>query len=153
MQDSFDDFEIKPITEGLGFHKKAVKLNETTKQSGLVSEKLNSNVPFSPPESFFESTETENEPTSRSAKESLDKVLESLNLNSQSLSAKSKLDILEDNEVEITMPLQGYPSNDIFSKSNKTSNKGLLFSIGRFSCILMPVLNKRRGHERLRTHF
>lgn len=34
--DPFDEFEIKPLTEGLGFHKKTVPLAEQIKKSGLA---------------------------------------------------------------------------------------------------------------------
>jgi hypothetical protein len=37
--DPFEEFEIKPLTEGLGFHKKSVPLAEQVKKSGLVEAK------------------------------------------------------------------------------------------------------------------
>jgi hypothetical protein len=36
MQDPFEEFEIKPLSEGLGFHKKSVPLSEQIKKSGLT---------------------------------------------------------------------------------------------------------------------
>ena len=39
--DPFDEFEFKPLTEGLGFHKKAVNLKETLSQSGVFDDELN----------------------------------------------------------------------------------------------------------------
>jgi hypothetical protein len=36
MADPFDEFEIKPLSEGLGFHKKSIPLSEQIKKSGLV---------------------------------------------------------------------------------------------------------------------
>lgn len=32
--DPFDDFEMKPLTEGLGFHRKAIQLNDAAKKAG-----------------------------------------------------------------------------------------------------------------------
>ncbi len=37
--DPFEEFEIKPLTEGLGFHKKSVPLAEQVKSSGLMAAK------------------------------------------------------------------------------------------------------------------
>ena len=37
--DPFEEFEIKPLTEGLGFHKKSIPLAEQVKKSGLVEAK------------------------------------------------------------------------------------------------------------------
>lgn len=34
--DPFDEFEIKPLSEGLGFHKKSIPLAEQIKKSGLI---------------------------------------------------------------------------------------------------------------------
>lgn len=65
--DPFDEFEIKPLSEGLGFHKKAVPLNEQVKMAGLAEaaigvvpnlaakveqekEKLKSNIEIKPPQ-------------------------------------------------------------------------------------------------------
>lgn len=38
--DPFDEFEFKPLTDGLGFHKKPATLKEHVKSSGLVDEHL-----------------------------------------------------------------------------------------------------------------
>lgn len=38
--DPFDEFEFKPLTEGLGFHKKATPLKDQVKSSGLLDDKL-----------------------------------------------------------------------------------------------------------------
>jgi hypothetical protein len=48
--DSVDDFEIKPLTDGLGFHKKASSLSEHVKRSGII-ESQSAQVPgFAPGE-------------------------------------------------------------------------------------------------------
>ncbi len=46
--DPFEEFEMKPLSEGLGFHKKAVPLSEQVKKSGLAA-----SCRYSP---FFHST-------------------------------------------------------------------------------------------------
>lgn len=38
--DPFDEFEFKPLTDGLGFHKKTASLKEQVKDSGLLDEHL-----------------------------------------------------------------------------------------------------------------
>lgn len=39
--DPFDEFEFKPLTDGLGFHKKSVSLKEGLKKTGVVDDRLN----------------------------------------------------------------------------------------------------------------
>ncbi|MCH2534314.1 MAG: hypothetical protein MK008_07740 [Bdellovibrionales bacterium] len=46
--DTFDDFEIKPITKGLGFHQKQEDLKSATKQSRLAEDHLPKKVPQRP---------------------------------------------------------------------------------------------------------
>jgi hypothetical protein len=38
--DPFDEFEFKPLTDGLGFHKKSVSLKEGLKNTGVLDEEL-----------------------------------------------------------------------------------------------------------------
>ena len=38
--DPFDEFEFKPLTEGLGFHKKAEQLKSDVKSTRLDQEKI-----------------------------------------------------------------------------------------------------------------
>lgn len=38
--DPFDEFEFKPLTEGLGFHKKTMNLKESLKSTGVIDDKL-----------------------------------------------------------------------------------------------------------------
>lgn len=40
--DPFDEFEFKPLTDGLGFHKKTVDLKEGLKKSGVLQDELSS---------------------------------------------------------------------------------------------------------------
>src|SRR5262245_23225989 len=46
--DPFDEFEFKPLTDGLGFHKKSVNLKEGLKSSGVLQDALQP-VPSSMP--------------------------------------------------------------------------------------------------------
>lgn len=48
--DSFDDFEFKPITKGLGFHQKQEDLKSATKQTRLAEDSLPKRVPQRPKE-------------------------------------------------------------------------------------------------------
>jgi len=51
--DPFDEFEMKPITSGLGFHKKAVNLSEQVKKTELTKPKVNRSIPPAPPAPDF----------------------------------------------------------------------------------------------------
>lgn len=51
--DPFDEFEFKPLTDGLGFHKKAVSLKEGLKNSGVLEDELQG-IPASMPRNMLE---------------------------------------------------------------------------------------------------
>lgn len=51
--DPFDEFEFKPLTEGLGFHKKTVSLKEGLKNTGVLDEELQT-IPASVPKSLLD---------------------------------------------------------------------------------------------------
>ncbi|MGE4133429.1 MAG: hypothetical protein AB7F86_17440 [Bdellovibrionales bacterium] len=51
--DPFDEFEFKPLTEGLGFHKKTVSLKDGLKSTGVVEEELQG-IPSQMPKSFLD---------------------------------------------------------------------------------------------------
>lgn len=51
--DPFDEFEFKPLTDGLGFHKKKVNLGEGVKSSGVLSSELNSRPVARMPDEFL----------------------------------------------------------------------------------------------------
>jgi len=53
--DPFDEFEFKPLTDGLGFHKKTVSLKDGLKKSGVIDDELQG-VPMSMPQSLLEET-------------------------------------------------------------------------------------------------
>ena len=45
----FDEFEFKPLTEGLGFHKKAEKIKTEIKSASLARETTARAIPEAPP--------------------------------------------------------------------------------------------------------
>ena len=53
--DSFDDFEMKPLSDGLGFHKKSISLKESTEQTGVAKSTTQKRVPNRPTDSFLNS--------------------------------------------------------------------------------------------------
>jgi len=53
--DSIDDFELKPLSKGLGFHKKTTSLSDNIQASGAYKGHLKKSVPKRPSHSFFES--------------------------------------------------------------------------------------------------
>lgn len=55
MADPFDEFEFKPLTEGLGFHKKAEKIKLDIQSADLAHEKMSRVVPDVPPPSMLNS--------------------------------------------------------------------------------------------------
>src|SRR5690242_3597417 len=55
--DPFDEFEFKPLTNGLGFHKKTVSLKDGLKNSGVLDDELHG-VPASVPQSLLDDAPT-----------------------------------------------------------------------------------------------
>ena len=53
--DPFDEFEFKPLTEGLGFHKKAVSLKDGLKKGGVVDDELQA-IPGHLPKNLLDET-------------------------------------------------------------------------------------------------
>lgn len=51
--DPFDEFEFKPLTDGLGFHKKSVSLKDGLKNSGVLEDELQG-IPLSIPKNMLE---------------------------------------------------------------------------------------------------
>lgn len=62
--DPFEEFEFKPLTDGLGFHKKAVGLKEGLKVSGVLQDELQS-IPVTVPKSVMEETSPGSPSTSK----------------------------------------------------------------------------------------
>lgn len=79
--DPFDEFEFKPLTEGLGFHKKAVSLKDGLRQSGVLEDELQT-VPASVPKSLLE--EIPQAPTKKHTFEDVLSALEKTPLNRKS---------------------------------------------------------------------
>lgn len=64
----FEDFEFKPLTEGLGFHKKAEKIKHDIKASQLGDAKTARSVPDAPPGAMLKSSATKSgKPTTKHA--------------------------------------------------------------------------------------
>ena len=93
--DPLDDFEFKPLTDGLGFHKKSVNLKEQVKEAGLVEKSLPKNPPSAPPTHSKDAVAA----VSRSAAQALDELMKTLDAPS-SPSAN-----LRQKNLEITEPL------------------------------------------------
>jgi hypothetical protein len=72
--DPFDEFEFKPLTEGLGFHKKAVNLKEGLRTSGVLADEMRG-IPMSMP---LEDHPLENKRKVQSKKHTFDDVLSAL---------------------------------------------------------------------------
>lgn len=56
MIDMDDDFQMKPLTAGIGFHKKSVSLKEHIAKSGLSQDNMKRSLPPKPPEELMGST-------------------------------------------------------------------------------------------------
>ena len=70
--DPFDEFEFKPLTDGLGFHKKAVSLKENLKKTGVALDELQT-IPTSVPRNAIDDI-----PPAPTKKHSFDDILSSL---------------------------------------------------------------------------
>ncbi len=62
--DLFDDFEFKPLTDGLGFHKKAEKIKSDIKASQIAFDTTARTVPEPPPRATITNKISEPEPLS-----------------------------------------------------------------------------------------
>lgn len=88
--DPFDEFEFKPLTDGLGFHKKTVSLREGLETAGVVSDKLQG-IPTAVP------GELEDEPRPAAKEPTFEDVLSALE--------KSPLQRKSSGDLEFTEPL------------------------------------------------
>lgn len=52
--DPFEEFEFKPLTDGLGFQRKSPGLRAHTREAQLVQRELDKKIPSPPPDSFFD---------------------------------------------------------------------------------------------------
>lgn len=87
--DPFDEFEFKPLTEGLGFHKKSLSLKEGLQSSGVIDEELKG-IPSSVPKSIIDEL-----PKAPKKKHSFEDVL----------SALEKTPLNRPNDLQFTEPL------------------------------------------------
>jgi hypothetical protein len=87
--DPFDEFEFRPLTEGLGFHKKSLSLKEGLQSSGVIDEELKG-IPSSVPKSIMEEI-----PQAPTKKHSFEDVL----------SALEKTPLNRPNDLKFTEPL------------------------------------------------
>lgn len=76
--DPMDEFEFKPLTEGLGFHKKAEKIKQDIKSTNLAREATTRSVPDVPPLSVLSPKEVEPDLSSRPASQSISDLIASL---------------------------------------------------------------------------
>ncbi len=123
MSEELDDFQIKPLTEGLGFHKKAVRLGEKVLKTGISQDNIKKSMPSVPPESFFDqvNSQSQREGLARPAKarEAMDQLVSSLNLGDEYMNKAAQTaglgPLVTRNKVEISSTLPRYPAHDIFS--------------------------------------
>jgi hypothetical protein len=121
--DPFDEFEFKPLTDGLGFHKKAVSLKEGLKSSGVLDDELQS-VPLSMPKSFLDETSRSN-----SKKHSFEDVLSALEKTPLGRSGTPELQFTEPlpreinkkNAMEMDIDISG-PVNSPFPRQDAYRN-------------------------------
>lgn len=123
MSDAYDDFQIKPLTKGLGFHKKAISLSDQVSRSGMSQDQGIKPIPTAPPDEFFDDLSTgEKRPSPNKAKEALDKLMSGLNQSNNDVQkAAASLGDDFNRSVEITNPLPRAPESDIFSMSPQAS--------------------------------
>lgn len=70
--DQTEDFEMKPLTPGLGFHKRQLSLKEHLAKTGVAEQSLRSSLPTVPPAEMFDSTQP------RTSKEIIDELHDAL---------------------------------------------------------------------------
>lgn len=131
--DPFEEFQFKPLTEGLGFHKKQEKLKEQVSKSGLVDEHLSAILPSSPKMEF---KEDQIEPVRKRSYEDLLAALEK----------PVRTDFKKSPELEITEPLPRTKPNT----NNPTPALETRAEIGSLSTHFNQVLERptvgvRRG--------
>lgn len=80
--DPFDEFEMKPITPGLGFHKKPVSLKDHVAASNLVQDKIGRSLPLEAP--------PQNDGRPRSKEDILNEIKEALRPIQQKQSSQSQ---------------------------------------------------------------
>ncbi len=151
--DPFDEFEFKPLTEGLGFHKKTLNLKEGLKSSGVLQDELQS-IPLSIPKSVMDEpvkkTETQ-APTGK--KHSFEDVLSALEKTPLQRSSSGDLQFTEPlprekqakkQAMEVEVPVQSpFPKPDAFK--GPSSKKSPTPSVQNPETLVVPSVGARRG--------
>lgn len=116
--DPFDEFEFKPLTDGLGFHKKAVSLKEGLKKSGVLEDELQG-IPSSVPRDLLEDL-----PQAPIKKHSFDDVLSALEKTPLQRKVSTPLDLqfteplpreIKKEALDIQAPIQSpFPQPELF---------------------------------------
>lgn len=121
--DPFDEFEFKPLTDGLGFHKKALSLKDGLKKTGALEEELQS-MPLSAPRGLLDEA-----PRVGAKKHTFEDVLNSLEKTPLSRGAAGNLQFTEPlprekrkaMEIETPRPVQSpFPRPEAFKNPKPT---------------------------------
>lgn len=100
--DPFEEFEMKPITDGLGFHKKTVKLKNSVKSSHLIDDEVGKSMPSSAPTGLLSENTKE---AIRNSKQILNDLLETIDTVEEKPTTVNKaVAAPEVDEVEIVEP-------------------------------------------------
>ena len=96
--DPIDEFEMKPLTAGLGFHKKSVSLKEHISKSSLVEHSVRKALPSAPPSELTDAVRA------RSSRELIDELHDALKSKPKPVSLSAILP-REIGEVNPTRPI------------------------------------------------
>ena len=141
--DPFDEFEFKPLTDGLGFHKKALSLKDGLNKTGVINEELQS-LPMSAPRGLLDEA-----PRVGAKKHTFKDVLNSLEKTPLSRGGTSGLQFTEPlprekrqaTEVETPRPVQSpFPRPEAFK--NPTLKRTPV-AVNKDTAI--PAVGTRRG--------
>lgn len=97
--DPFEEFEFKPLTSGLGFHKKSSELKKAVSESSLIEETRQANIPYGTPDNLLEDKEPKAPKSHKQAYEDLLKVLE------KPVGRQQRSDLRFEDDVEVSEPL------------------------------------------------
>jgi hypothetical protein len=115
--DPFDEFEFKPLTDGLGFHKKTVNLREELKSAGVLHDELKG-IPSSAPQGLFDETPSITGPSKRPTFED---VLSSLEKTPLKRPAELEFSEPLPRDREVDKPVQSpFPRSEAFKGPNPT---------------------------------
>lgn len=130
--DPFDEFEFTPLTEGLGFHKKAEKIKHDIKSSALAQEKTARTVP-EPPRPLLNQASAE-----RPASQSISELIASL---------PPSLDFMEEKEAPAAR--QSTRASSVFDTTDSFGRPQIFHPLGReenssptIGSLISPSMNK-----------